>query len=413
MAAGHKQRECRRCRRRCRCRHRAGFARRPAGRCVTGIALPCVCCPSPAACLPGDLVLAGHCVGWPAEAAARLPMHLQVLGERGAAARSLGLAAVGQLTAQAQQHGAASPRSPIHQAQRTPCKSIEAMPGPSVAASTRTACLLRALPAVAARRPSIRSRRAGLITSAAGGRASSSCGVMAAAAAAGDGAAAAAAAPPLPAPATLWQRITERYDAAQRDAAATMTETNTGKWQAASRLWQARHAAAKSRAGACLQVCFRPLLQTPALLLPQSWCPMAACSLCCAWQPSCGTSPSRRPMRAVRRASAVQAVLGWIASLLLLSWLLLRAACSVLPRPAHILTPACRAALHCRRRGKEGVAQPIPAVRPCAVGGGPGRCVPAVLPRSGLLLQCAASLVHAARSVSVIHCCCRWRPPQT
>lgn len=40
-------------------------------------------------------------------------------------------------------------------------------------------------------------------------------------------AAAAAAAPPLPPPATLWQRITERYDAAQRDAAATMTETNT------------------------------------------------------------------------------------------------------------------------------------------------------------------------------------------
>lgn len=29
--------------------------------------------------------------------------------------------------------------------------------------------------------------------------------------------------------AALWQRITERYDAAQRDAAATMTETNVGK----------------------------------------------------------------------------------------------------------------------------------------------------------------------------------------
>ncbi|KAI7841171.1 hypothetical protein COHA_005137 [Chlorella ohadii] len=47
-----------------------------------------------------------------------------------------------------------------------------------------------------------------------------------AAADASDGAAVAAA-PPLPAPPTLWQRVTERYDAAQRDAAATMTDTNT------------------------------------------------------------------------------------------------------------------------------------------------------------------------------------------
>ena len=37
-----------------------------------------------------------------------------------------------------------------------------------------------------------------------------------------------AAAVETPGAAALWQRITERYDAAQRDAAATMTETNTG-----------------------------------------------------------------------------------------------------------------------------------------------------------------------------------------
>lgn len=51
----------------------------------------------------------------------------------------------------------------------------------------------------------------------------------------GGAAAAAAAAAVLEAPAALWQRITERYDAAQRDAAATMTETNTGALGGAGR----------------------------------------------------------------------------------------------------------------------------------------------------------------------------------
>lgn len=121
MAAGHEQRECRRCRRRRRCRAPCWLRQAPCwALCDRHIAPPCLCCPSPPACLPGDLVLARHCVGWPAAAVPRLPMHLQVLGERGAATRSLGLAAVGQLTAQAQQPGAASLRSPIQRAQRTP-----------------------------------------------------------------------------------------------------------------------------------------------------------------------------------------------------------------------------------------------------------------------------------------------------
>lgn len=119
------------------------------------------------------------------------------------------------------------------------------MGAPSVAATARTTRLLRTALPFAAQQPSARSRRAGVIARSAARRAGSSCSAMAAAG--GDAAAAtAAAAPQQPAPATLWQRITERYDAAQRDAAATMTETNTGGWLVKYGPWHGRRLAAKS-----------------------------------------------------------------------------------------------------------------------------------------------------------------------
>ena len=54
----------------------------------------------------------------------------------------------------------------------------------------------------------------------------------------------------------------------------------------------------------------------------QRWWPTAACPLCCAWRPSCGTSPSRRRVPAVRAsADLLQAALaaragaaGWSSS---------------------------------------------------------------------------------------------------
>lgn len=61
--------------------------------------------------------------------------------------------------------------------------------------------------------------------------------VMASSPVAGSATAAGAAAEP-PGTATssaLWQAITERYDTAQRDAAATMTDTNTGRARQARR----------------------------------------------------------------------------------------------------------------------------------------------------------------------------------
>ena len=100
------------------------------------------------------------------------------------------------------------------------------MAGTQAAAACRATALLHVLPAVAAQQLGSRGRRT--IAWTPRRRAARSC-TMAAAAAGGDSAAAAAAAAPQPlAPAALWQRIAERYDAAQRDAAATMTETNTG-----------------------------------------------------------------------------------------------------------------------------------------------------------------------------------------
>lgn len=102
----------------------------------------------------------------------------------------------------------------------------------------------------------------------------------------------------------LWQAITDRYNTAQRDAAATMTETNTGEGET-------------GRLGALSDWCCNaPQLNAPQLnapqvnamrwfprrtvttLLPSSrlqrWCRMKACTLCCGSQPSCETSPSRR-----------------------------------------------------------------------------------------------------------------------
>lgn len=180
------------------------------------------------------------------------------------------------------------------------------MPGPSVAASARTVCFLRALPAFAAHPPSTQGRRAGQITGAASRRASSSTRAMAAADAS-DGAAVAAA-PPLPAPPTLWQRVTERYDAAQRDAAATMTDTNTGEQLREAGLRQAlRGRFDRSSAGACSragQACCRRLTCVHSMSITPCSCRAGA-----GWWPSvcaaCGGQAAGQAQAAARRERCV------------------------------------------------------------------------------------------------------------
>lgn len=120
-------------------------------------------------------------------------------------------------------------------------------------------------------------------------------------------------------------------------------------------------------------------LSSPRLNL-QSWCRTAACSLCCAWLQSCWTSPSRRRTPTVR-LGAWRAWGADSASAVLPSGPSCAcrqptgsegAACSWCCQPSACLLCGV---LHCCRRGEEGVAQPIPAVRPGAVGGRPGRWV--------------------------------------